>query len=343
MSDDTRIEDVGTERHARGDEELLLDEVETGHHLRDGMLHLEPGVHLHEEELIGLARRDNELDGPDTAVANAPCSVDRGRTESLSRRIIQQWRRRLFDDLLVTSLQRALSLAQMHDGAVLVAEHLHLNVSWSYDEALQKEIVVTERGKRLTTRTRERLTEIVRSLDTSHTLPATARGGLDEHRETDFHRCSTQIAVRHSRFDSTGHHRNARRGDMELRLDLVPHERNRSRARPNERDAALRTGTRESRVLREKAVTGMDRVGSAGDAGVKNPFDIEVTLVWCRRSEIQRLVGVEYVSRTAVGVAVHRDRLNTEALERANDTNGNLPAIRNEDRLKHHYIRNCLL
>ena len=41
------------ERLARGDAKLLLDEVDAGHELGHGMLDLEPGVHLDEEELVG--------------------------------------------------------------------------------------------------------------------------------------------------------------------------------------------------------------------------------------------------------------------------------------------------
>jgi hypothetical protein len=51
------------ERLPRRDAQLLLDEVEAGDELGDGVLDLQPGVHLHEERLVrGVARHD-ELDG----------------------------------------------------------------------------------------------------------------------------------------------------------------------------------------------------------------------------------------------------------------------------------------
>ena len=43
------------ERLALRDQDLLADEVEAGHELRDGVLDLDPGVHLHEEVLAGRA------------------------------------------------------------------------------------------------------------------------------------------------------------------------------------------------------------------------------------------------------------------------------------------------
>ena len=47
------------ERVARRDPDLLLDQVDAGHHLRDRMLHLDAGVHLDEVELAILQQ---ELD-----------------------------------------------------------------------------------------------------------------------------------------------------------------------------------------------------------------------------------------------------------------------------------------
>ena len=41
----------------RGDADLQLDQVEAGDHLGDRMFDLQAGVHLHEEELVGLGRR----------------------------------------------------------------------------------------------------------------------------------------------------------------------------------------------------------------------------------------------------------------------------------------------
>ncbi len=54
------------ERRARRDADLLDDEVDAGDHLGDGVLHLEPRVHLDEVELAALVE---ELDGADAAIA----------------------------------------------------------------------------------------------------------------------------------------------------------------------------------------------------------------------------------------------------------------------------------
>src|SRR6478672_10375683 len=53
-------------RRARGDADLLDDEVDAGYHLGHGMLDLEPGIHLDEEELPALVQ---ELDSAHAAIA----------------------------------------------------------------------------------------------------------------------------------------------------------------------------------------------------------------------------------------------------------------------------------
>ena len=54
------------QRQARGHPDLLGDEVDARHHLGDGVLDLQPGVHLEEEELAVL---EEELDGAGVVVA----------------------------------------------------------------------------------------------------------------------------------------------------------------------------------------------------------------------------------------------------------------------------------
>jgi hypothetical protein len=102
---------------ARGDPQLHLDEIGGVDLLGDRVLHLEAGVHLHEEELEispthpGVPA-DDELDRPGPGVPDRPRRLDgRGahRRPLLGR---EQRRRRLLDDLLVAPLQGALALAE---------------------------------------------------------------------------------------------------------------------------------------------------------------------------------------------------------------------------------------
>ena len=62
----------------------------------------------------GSLGRDDELDRPHAGVVHAARGGDRRRAEALSGGVVDEGRRRLFDHLLVATLQGALALAQMH-------------------------------------------------------------------------------------------------------------------------------------------------------------------------------------------------------------------------------------
>ena len=63
------------ELEARGDADLLLDEVDAGHGLGDRMLHLQPRIDLEEVE---MAVGEDELDRPRVDVSGRPRRADRG-------------------------------------------------------------------------------------------------------------------------------------------------------------------------------------------------------------------------------------------------------------------------
>src|SRR5436305_12806689 len=91
------------------------------------MLDLQPRVHF-EEVKIALAV-DDELDRASRAVADRARQRDRLRPHRGARHGIDKRARRLLDDLLVAPLDRAFALAQMHNVAVRVAEHLYLDMA----------------------------------------------------------------------------------------------------------------------------------------------------------------------------------------------------------------------
>ena len=78
---------------ARCGEKLLFDQIEARHHLRDRMFDLESGVHLHEEELVGPIRGDNELHGAHAGVVDTSRRRDGGVPETRSRGGINERRR----------------------------------------------------------------------------------------------------------------------------------------------------------------------------------------------------------------------------------------------------------
>ena len=116
------------ERLTGGDPELLLDEIEPGHRLGDGVLDLQPRVDLEKRERLRVVERHEELRGAGADVPGPPGDVDRGPSDALAQRRTDRRRRALLEHLLVAALEAALALAEMQHGAVRVGEQLHLDV-----------------------------------------------------------------------------------------------------------------------------------------------------------------------------------------------------------------------
>ena len=95
---------------------------------------------------------------------------------------------RLFDDLLVAPLHRAVALAQADDVAVVVADHLELDVPRPLEEFLHVDLVVAERRRRFRARHRDRAQQRAFGVHHAHAAAAAAARGLDDHRIADLAR-----------------------------------------------------------------------------------------------------------------------------------------------------------
>ena len=128
---------------ALGDQQLQADQVEGGDLLGHGMLDLEPGVHLEEEELAAVVEK---LDGAGSHVAHRAGRGDRGFAHLLAGGLIDHRRGGLLDDLLMAPLNRALALEHRHHVAVGVAENLDLDMPRRHQVAFEEDGVVAEGG-----------------------------------------------------------------------------------------------------------------------------------------------------------------------------------------------------
>src|SRR5829696_146024 len=122
------------ERLPCGDQHLLANEVEAGHELGDGMLDLDPRVHLQEEVLA--FPREEALDRSGASIVDRARGVDRDRADPLAQPRGDGRRRRFLHELLMPPLDRAVALAKMDDVAMPVREDLDFDVPWVFEEAL---------------------------------------------------------------------------------------------------------------------------------------------------------------------------------------------------------------
>ena len=255
---------------------LELDQVDAPHELGDGVLDLEPGVHLHEEELLGPVRGDDELDGPRVAVPAGPRRGDGLLGHGGTLPVVEQRRRRLLDDLLVSTLQAALALTERDDRSVRVREDLYLDVTGAQHEALDEQRVVTEGTRRLSTG-RGRLGEqIGRIVHQAHALAATTRGRLQQDGVADLVGGLGEVRVGQAGFGAAGHHGHTGGRHRGLGTDLVAHQVDRVGRRTDEDEPGVHDGAGELGVLGQEPVAGVDGLRARASGGLEDRRGIEV-------------------------------------------------------------------
>jgi hypothetical protein len=149
------------------------------------MLDLQPRVHFEEVEgcRIRSAREvEQEFHGAGVLIRDRCGGRRRCGGDSFPQRIGNRGRWALLDDLLVTTLERAVALEEVNDVAVAVAEDLHFDVARPYDQPFHVQGAIAESRERLAPRRTDGFRDGSRLVDTMHALPAAALGGLDEGR-----------------------------------------------------------------------------------------------------------------------------------------------------------------
>ena len=106
------------------------------------MLDLDPRVDLDEiKSLLGI---NQKFDGTRVRVTGRLDQADGGFADVLPDRLWQVGSRRLFHELLMPTLQRAVAFPEMDDVAMLVGENLHFDMARILDELLEVDSRVVE-------------------------------------------------------------------------------------------------------------------------------------------------------------------------------------------------------
>src|SRR5437868_786902 len=138
------------QRLARRHSDLRLDEIKTGHQLRDRVLDLQTRVHLEKVE-VALAI-NQELDGASVRVICRLRHAHRHFAHAASHFIVDDWGRRFLNDLLMASLHRTFALSEINRVAALIAKDLDFNMAGTLDKAFEVNLTVAERPLRLAAR-----------------------------------------------------------------------------------------------------------------------------------------------------------------------------------------------
>ena len=322
---------------AGGDPDLGLHEVDVRHLLGDGVLDLDPRVHLDEHVPAGVRAGgvEQELDGAGVDVADLPSEGHRVSAERVADGRVERRGRRDLDDLLVPALHGAVPFEQVHGLAGGVREDLDLDVPGPQDRLLDEQGGVAERALGLTHGRAQRLTQLCRVVDAPHPPPAAARHGLREDREADL------LGGRHELVDVRGrggrpqHRHPGRAGGLD-RTHLVARHREHPRRRPHEGDARRRARAGQARVLGQEAVPRVHRVGARLPRHPDDLVDVEVgpDRVTALADQVG-LVGLRAVDGVAVLPREHGDRPDAQLVRGAEGPDGDLAAVGDEEGGEH--------
>ena len=164
-------------------------------------------------------------------------------------------RRGFLDHLLVAALHRAVALAQADHVAVVIAQHLELDVARALEEFLHVDRVVAEGGQRLGLGDGDRAQQRALGVHHAHAAAAAAARGLDDHRVADVAGDAQVLArIVAERAVGAGHARHVLAAHDADGRDLVAHEADGLGLGADEDEAALLHALGEVGVLGQEAV-----------------------------------------------------------------------------------------
>lgn len=109
-------------------QKLPLNEIKPSNHLWDWMLNLKTSIHLHKVMLIWVKVK-YEFYCSCIIVSNSFCSLNSRTTNHISN-LISNIRGCFFNNFLMSSLNRTVSLIKMNIISMLIAKNLNLDMSW---------------------------------------------------------------------------------------------------------------------------------------------------------------------------------------------------------------------
>jgi len=169
---------------ARSNLDLSSNDINASDLLGNGVLDLDSGVDL--DEVITVLLVNQELSGTGIAVVHRLRQLHGIVEDGLANILRQILCGRKLNNLLMSALDGAVTLVQVHDVSVVVSEELDLNVLWLVEEALDEHCAVAEGGLSLGCGSIKRLLQRRLLADYTHTTATTTISCLDDDWEAIF-------------------------------------------------------------------------------------------------------------------------------------------------------------
>ena len=239
--------------------------------------------------------------------------------------------RRLLDHLLVAPLDRALALPEMEQVPVGIAQDLDLDVPRVLDELLDEDPVVAETAPGFIATGGESLEGLLITSGNAQALSTAAGAGLDHHGITDVTRDPDRLVGRLDRFVPARNRADTGLCGKRLRGDLVAHRRDRAMLGPDEDEALLFDLLRESRVLGQESIAGVDGLRPGLLRCSDDPLAHQIGLATGSRPDGHGFIGKLHVPGVLVGRGVDRDRPDVQPACGRDDPTGDLATVRDQD------------
>ncbi|SPF81546.1 hypothetical protein PRI8871_03370 [Pseudoprimorskyibacter insulae] len=322
------------QRLALGDQDLRLNDVDTGDFFGDGVFHLNAGVHLDEIELAGF-HIHQELDRAGAFVVHVLTDLF-AKLANLGALFFGQVRRGgALDDLLVATLHRAVALEQVIDLAVAVAKDLHLDVARAEDHLFQISFAVAKGGLGLAATFQNLFLQLVRAVDRTHPATAAAPAGFQHQGIADFGGFLGDGGEIIAQNFGGGNDRHARLDRHAAGRGLVAKRAHGFGFGADKGDAIGGAGVHEIGVFRQQAIARMDRIRTAFLGNTDNLGDRQIGSNGAKTfADLIRLVRFKAVQREFVFLGINRDCPFPHLIGSPHHADGNFTTVGYEDFLE---------
>jgi len=222
---------------------------------------------------------------------------------------------------------------------MLVGDDLDLDVARPLDVLLDVHRVVAEGVLRLAARRVERPGELLGLAHHPHPLAPPTGRRLEQDRIAEALGHLRGLRGVAQRLGRAGNDGDAGANGQLPRRRLAPHGGDGLGGRADEDEPRVAHEAREPLALRQEAVSGVDRLGAHPLRHLDDAIALEVALARRGRADVDRLVGFTHVRRLHVGVGVHRHRANPHLATGANDPQGDLAAVGDQELAEHQSTR----
>ena len=221
----------------------------------------------------------------------------------------------------------------MHHIAESIAQDLDLDMPWLFDKTFDIEPAIAEVSLSFAARLSDRILQQIEIANNSHSLATAAGGGLDQERHPDGP-CPREKCRGITLLDRGGSDRKAIAFDKIARADLVAHQFDRLGRWADEGDACRGNRARKTGIFRQEAVAWMQCAGTNSAGSRYDLLGIEISRYRRPPRDLESDIGERYCRRCSIDLVIDDRRAQTKLAQRANDPDGNLAPVGDQDGLE---------